>query len=164
MKLLLTAVTVFTTATFAMAGSTSFPAKPNKSALAARLKPMSGADGSYIVKLPATAVSKLDNGDMFSLYGYVFTKINGQAKFAFENSSIGLVCTGDVSKSGTSESSCKHNGKLITRSTSSVKSGSKTGDKISPVKDLNGKTIGKTIVSWSIRDFPDAKTLLNKLK
>lgn len=165
MKILVTTTVLAVLANGVWAGNSSFPSAPNKSSHSKKMKSVSGATGAYVVALPATAVSKLDNGDTFSLYGFVFTKLNGEARFAFENAQLGVVCKGQVAKSGASSSTCSQNGKVMTKSSSTVNSGGgkKSGANISSIKDPSGKVIGKSIVSWALKSFPDAKPLLAKL-
>ncbi|WP_424944752.1 hypothetical protein [Aliiroseovarius crassostreae] len=127
--------------------------------------------GNGILTLPTTSVTRLPDGQIAVMFGYITGSPNGRSSFYIWNTPLNLFCQGAVMKSetgsGEGEILCSHDGRLMMRDKMVIPAEVYMrfhGTLQHQNRDLDGNPVW-TVLRWRAgRSFPDPAPLIEAFR
>lgn len=127
--------------------------------------------GNGILTLPTTSVTRMPDGQIAVMFGYITGSPNGRSSFYVWNKTLGLFCQGAVSRSpsgsGEGEILCSRQGQLVMRDKMAIPADVYMrlhGTQRQRNRDLNGNPVW-TVLRWRAgRSFPAPEPLIEAFR
>lgn len=127
--------------------------------------------GNGILTLPTTSVTRLPDGRIAVMFGYITGSPNGRSSFYSWNQTLGLFCQGAVNRSpsgsGVGEILCSHQGQLMMRDKMVIPADVYMrfrGTMRHQNHDFEGNKVW-TVLRWRAgRSFPDPEPLIEAFR